>query len=148
MPDSETRVIAFNDAGFRTTLTTGKFNLVADEPKSAGGTATGPTPYDYLAAALAACTAMTVRMYAERKGWPLVSVTVSIRYGKSYAQDCADCEKPSARIDRFERELTLTGELEPTQRQRLLEIAEHCPVHRTLQAQAEIETRLRTEAGR
>ncbi len=145
--ENETRVIAFNDSGLRTTLTTGEFNLVADEPKAAGGTATGPTPYDYLAAALAACTAMTVRLYAERQEWPLESVTVNVRHGKVHAEDFADCEKPGAKIDRFERELEFTGNLDDAQKKRLLEIAERCPVHRTLQAQTMIETRLKAGAG-
>jgi uncharacterized OsmC-like protein len=111
-----------------------------------GGTDAGPTPYDLLAAALAACTTMTLQMYAARKGWPLEAAEVEVKHSKVHRQDSerdADGRQPSAKIDRFERELRLIGRLSEEQRARLLEIAERCPVHRTLsEAPSEIHTRL------
>jgi len=121
----------------------GRHALLADEPLSAGGTDTGPDPYALLLAALGACTAMTLRLYAERKDWPLVEVAVRLSQGKILARDCAECEtKDDSRIDRITREITLTGPLTEPQRQRLLEIANRCPVHRTLMGPKEIVTRL------
>ena len=121
----------------------GKHRLTADEPDEAGGLDTGPNPYGLLMAALGACTSMTLRMYAERKKWPLARVTVRLRHGKVYAADCAECETKEGKIDRIEREIELSGELSAEQRQRLLEIADKCPVHRTLERKNEIVTALR-----
>ena len=120
----------------------GPFRLRSDEPVELGGTALGPTPYGLLCAALGACTSMTLRVYAERKGWPLREAVVRVRHDKIYAKDCAECETREGRIDRIEREITLVGELSQEQRQRLLEIADRCPVHRTLQSEVRIVTRL------
>jgi putative redox protein len=117
--------------------------MLADEPASAGGDATGPTPYDYLLAGLGACTAMTLRLYAERKQWPLARTTVRLRHEKMHAEDCADCETREGKIDRIERELILEGELDAEQRARLAEIADKCPVHRTLRSEVKIVTTLR-----
>ena len=139
----DNRVTARTGAeGFRTDIFVNGHALVADEPKAFGGTNQGPSPYDYLQVALGACTGMTVQMYARRKEWPLETVVVRLRHEKTHARDCVDCEKPESRLDHFERELELQGELSPEQRQRLLEIAEKCPVHRTLLAEVRIETRL------
>jgi uncharacterized OsmC-like protein len=110
--------------------------LVADEPTSVGGADAGPTPYDYLLAALGGCTAMTLRMYADRKDWPLESVTVRLSQDRIHATDCEECETEEGRIDRLEREIELEGPLDEKQRQRLLEIADMCPVHRTMQTEA------------
>ncbi len=129
--------------GFRTELFANGFPLVADEPVAYGGTNEGPSPYEYLLAALGACTVMTVQMYARRKGWPLVEAVVRLSHQKVHAEDCRDCDEAESRIDRFVRELELIGELDEGQRQRLLEIAEHCPVHRTLTGTIRIETTLR-----
>jgi uncharacterized OsmC-like protein/alpha/beta superfamily hydrolase len=129
--------------GFRTEMFARGKALVADEPVELGGTGQGPTPYDYLLAALGACTSMTVQMYARRKKWPLQAAVVRLDHRKVHAEDCAHCEEPQGKIDRFERELELIGPLTDEQRQRLLEISERCPVHRTLKAEPVIETRLR-----
>ncbi|MEM1270219.1 MAG: bifunctional alpha/beta hydrolase/OsmC family protein, partial [Bacteroidota bacterium] len=127
-------------SGFRTEIRAGLHALVADEPASIGGTETGPTPYDYLLAGLGACTAMTLRMYADHKKIPLESVTVELRHGKIHAKDCADCETRVGKIDEINRVVTLTGNLSAEQRARLLEIADRCPVHRTLHAEIKVRT--------
>ncbi len=131
--------------GFRTEMFVRGQALVADEPESVGGTGQGPTPYDYLLAALGSCTSMTVQMYARRKKWPLQAAVVRLDHRKIHAEDCAQCEDPGHRIDRFERELDLIGDLNEEQRQRLLEIADKCPVHRTLKGEPLIATRLRED---
>lgn len=134
--------------GFYTELFVNGYPLVADEPEAYGGSGSGPSPYDYLLAALGACTGMTVQMYARRKAWPLEAAVVRLHHEKVHAQDCEHCEEKDRRIDRFERELDLKGTLSAEQRRRLLEIAEKCPVHRTLQAEVQIETRLRGDGVR
>ncbi len=116
--------------------------MKADEPASLGGTDTGPNPYDLLLAALGACTSMTLRMYADRKGWPLEGVRVELRHRKIHAQDCADCETKTGKVDSIEREIAVEGQLDDEQRARLLEIADRCPVHRTLTSEIKIESRL------
>lgn len=131
--------------GFFTDMYVNGHILPADEPEAYGGTDRGPSPYDYLQAALGACTSMTVQMYARRKKWPLEDAVVRLRYEKVHARDCQDCENPEQKIDRFERELELTGDISPEQRRRLLEIAEKCPVHKTLLSETRIVTRLRDE---
>ena len=120
----------------------GPHRLRSDEPVELGGTGAGPTPYGLLCAALGACTSMTLRLYARTKGWPLLQVFVTVRHEKIYARDCAECETREGRIDRLEREIRLIGELSEEQRQRLLQIADKCPVHRTLMSEVRIETRL------
>jgi len=121
----------------------GRHELTSDEPVGSGGTDTGPDPYALLLASLGACTAMTLRLYADRKQWPLEGVTVRLSHGKVHAKDCADCEtKDDARLDRIMREISVSGPLSEEQRQRLLEIANRCPVHRTLMGPKEIVTRL------
>lgn len=129
--------------GFRSDMFVNGHALIADEPVSYGGTNLGPSPYDYLQAALGACTGMTVQMYAARKKWALDAVVVRLRHEKIHAQDCLDCENPAHRIDHFERELEIHGELSEKQRERLLEIAEKCPVHKTLLGEVRIKTGLR-----
>lgn len=131
--------------GFYTEMFANGYPLIADEPESYGGSGLGPSPYDYLLAALGACTSMTVQMYARRKQWPLQTAVVRLRHEKIHAKDCEHCEEKNGKIDRFERELELKGELSPEQRARLLEIAEKCPVHRTLHNEVLVETRLREE---
>lgn len=119
--------------GLAVTIQAGPHRLVADEPAESGGTDTGPDPYAFLLAALGACTAMTLLLYARRKDWPLARVTVRLRQEKVHAQDCAECEDRTGRVDRIERAITLTGPLEAAQRARLMEIARRCPVHQTLE---------------
>lgn len=126
-------------------ITVGGHELLADEPVEIGGAATGPGPYDLLLAALGACTAITVRMYAERKSWPLRHITVRLCHRRVHAKDCADCETKTGWMDRIERELQFDGELTDEQRAVLLDIAERCPVHRTLHSTVTIVT---TEAAR
>ncbi len=128
---------------FRTDLFANGFPLVADEPLEFGGSNEGPSPYEFLLAALGACTGMTVGMYARNKRWPLEEVVVRLSHDKVHAEDCKDCDDNDRRVDRFERELELRGELDETQRQRLLEMAARCPVHRTLTEGVRIETTLR-----
>ncbi len=140
----DNRVTSRTPAGsFRTDLFVNGHALVADEPEKFGGTNQGPSPYDYLQAALGACTGMTVQMYARRKQWPLDEVVVRLRHEKNHAEDCANCEEPGKRIDHFERELEFTGKLSDEQRDRLLDIAEKCPVHKTLLGEVRIKTGLR-----
>ena len=128
--------------GFRTDLVAGGHALVADEPASVGGTGAGPSPYDLLSAALAACTSMTLKMYASHKKLQLESATVRVRHGRIHAADCRDCESREGRIDQFERELLLVGNLTDEQRHRMLEIADRCPVHRTLHGEVKVRTAL------
>ncbi len=130
------------EAGFYTQIHAGKHALVADEPESYGGTDLGPSPYDLLSASLGACTAMTLRMYADRKKWPVHGISVRLFHEKIHAADCDDCENKSGKIDRIRREIRLEGPLDQEQRARLLEIADRCPVHRTLHSEVRIESML------
>jgi putative redox protein len=128
---------------FQQRIRVGRHQLFADEPSSAGGLDTGPGPYDLLLASLGACTAMTMRLYAERKGWPLERAAVRLRHAKIHAADCADCEtRGDARIDELHKELILGGPIDAEQRARLVEIASRCPVHRTLLSEIKIRTEL------
>jgi putative redox protein len=136
-------VIVEDSAGpFGETVRVGMHILPADEPASAGGNDIGPDPYEYLLAALGTCTAMTLRLYARQKKWPLEKVTVRLKQDKIHAKDCADCETKDGKIDQLERLIHLDGPLSDEQRQRLLEIANKCPVHRTLMSEISIPTRL------
>ena len=137
-----TVVVRGNAGGLAQEVETGRHRLVADEPVGAGGADTGPSPYELLVAALGACTSMTVSMYARRKQWPLEAVTVRLAHSRVHAQDCAECETKEGMLDRIEREISLTGPLSGEQRARLLEIANRCPVHRTLVSEIDIRTRL------
>jgi len=128
--------------GFKTDVRAGRHTLVADEPRSVGGTDAGPSPYDLLSAALATCTSMTLHMYAAHKKVDLESVTVRVKHGKIHAQDCEDCESDSGRIDEFQRSISLQGSLSDAQRQRMLEIADRCPVHRTLEGEIKVRSTL------
>lgn len=120
-------------------ITAGHHRLLADEPQPIGDDA-GPTPYDLLLAALGTCTSMTVRMYANRKGWPLTHVRVTLRHSRIHAKDCADCETTAGWIDHIDRDIELAGDLDDSQRERLLHIADRCPVHQTLTSEVHIAT--------
>ncbi len=141
-PETRIVIVTGNAAGFAQEITVGPHRLSGDEPTAVGGTDTGPNPYDLLLAALGSCTSMTVAMYARRKGWPLQAVTVRLRHSKIHAADCESCETKQGLLDRIEREVELVGPLEEEQRARLLEIANKCPVHRTLTSEIDIRTRL------
>jgi putative redox protein len=122
-------------------ITAGRHQLTADEPKPVGEDA-GPTPYDLLLAGLGACTSMTVRMYANLKGWPLERVEITLQHKRIHAEDCAHCETTKGWISHIDRTITLVGDLDDTQRQRLLGIAERCPVHQTLTSEVDVTTTL------
>jgi putative redox protein len=134
-------VVRGSAAGFAQEIHAGRHRIHADEPTSAGGTDTGATPYDLLLAALGACTSMTVGMYARRKEWPLQEVTVYLRHSKIYARDCSECETREGMLDRIERDIHFDGPLTDEQRSKLIEIANKCPVHRTLTSEINIQTR-------
>jgi len=142
---SEMPVVAhIANEGYTTQIRAGDHPVTADEPESVGGNNYGPSPYELLSAALGACTAMTMKMYAERKKWDLQHAYVHLRHGKVHATDCAECEeKGSGKIDRFERLIELHGDLDDTQRKRLMEIADKCPVHRTLHGSVQVVTWLK-----
>ena len=146
-PEGVTRVTEADPRGFLQDVSAGPVHhALADEPLAYGGTNRGMSPYQFLAAGLGACTSMTIRMYARRKGWPLAHVQVDVLHDKVHAQDCAHCTDTD-KLDRFTRVVTLEGPLGPDQRTRLMEIADRCPVHRTLLHSAQIETRLAAAAG-
>lgn len=136
------QVLVSTGQGYRTRIHAGKHVLVADEPLSAGGTDTGPDPYALLLAGLGACTSITLRMYADHKQWPLENIVVHLGQQKIHARDCTACESDTGKVDLIERELELSGPLDSSQRERLLEIANKCPVHRTLTSEVLVNTRL------
>jgi putative redox protein len=141
---SSRRVIARIEKGSYTTeIKAGEHCLISDEPVKDGGEDLGPTPYDLLTAGLGACTAMTVEMYAKRKGWDLKEARIHLEHGKIYSKDCEECEQTTAKIDHILREIELEGELTDEQKQRLLEIADKCPVHKTLSSRTHITTSLK-----
>jgi len=143
-PQQEIRevVVRGSGAGMAQEIVAGPHRMKGDEPVSAGGTDTGPSPYEFLLAALGTCTSLTLGIYARRHGWPLEEVTVRLRHFKIYAADCAECETKEGKLDRIERFIHLTGPLTPEQQSKLLEIAEKCPVHRTLTSEISIKSAL------
>lgn len=143
MPGTHNQVtVEGGPEGFRNAVRAGKHMLTADEPEDVGGTDQGPNPYDFLLAALGACTSMTLRMYANRKEWPLQGVLVTLTHDRIHANDCEDCESEKGLVDVIERKIALEGPLDDEQRQRLLEIAEKCPVHKTLTTETKIRSSL------
>jgi putative redox protein len=128
--------------GFLSPVNANGHELLADEPEAHGGSDQGPTPYDFLAAALGSCTVMTLNMYARRKEWPLEKVKVSLTHDRIHAKDCEDCESGDGQVHVLNREIRIEGNLDEAQRQRLLEIADRCPVHRTLVGEIKVRTRL------
>jgi uncharacterized OsmC-like protein len=136
-------VLVTGDAtGFAQEITLGPHHLTGDESEAAGGGDSGPDPYDFLLAALGSCTSMTLGLYARRKQWPLERVSVTLRHSKVHAADCESCETKEGLLDRIERDVQLAGPLSAEQRTRLWEIADKCPVHRTLKSEIDIRTRL------
>src|SRR5262249_18660523 len=129
-------------AGFAQEITVGRHRFTGDMPVAAGGTDTGPEPYDFLLAALGSCISITLAMYAQRKQWPLAAVTVPLRHSGIYPADCEQCETTEGLLDRIDCDVEFTGVLSEEQRARLLEIANKCPVHRTLTSEIVLQTRL------
>jgi putative redox protein len=140
-PAGQVVVEETGEGKFTQRIAAGPHSLRADEPQSVGGLDSGPSPYDFVLAGLGACTSMTLRLYAERKGLALEKTRVTLSHDKIHAADCADCETKEGRIDRIVRVIELTGRLSDDERHRLLEIADKCPVHRTLESEVLIETR-------
>lgn len=145
----EKKMVALNEvvvrggpSGLSQQIEAGGHPLLADEPLQVGGQDTGPNPYDLLLSALGACTSMTIRLYADRKGWPLKGILIRLRHSKIHAQDCKDCETKVGKIDLIERDIELEGPLNDEQRQRLLLIAGRCPVAMTLESEIKIQDRL------
>mgnify|MGYP001801656452 CR=1 FL=1 len=136
-------VVHTGNEGYTTEIRAGKHRLLADEPESVGGSNLRPPPYGLLAAALGACTSMTLRMYADRKNWDLREVKVHLSHEKDYATDCENCEQDGTKIDVFDREIELVGELDEKQRQRLLQMADRCPVHKTLHSDIHVRSVLK-----
>ena len=139
------QVVASLDAedAFTTQLKVGSHYMIADEPKSFGGNDYVPSPYEFVSAGLSACTVMTIQMYAKRKGWQIDNVEVHTSYSRSHAENCEDCENPNAKIDIFHREIKFNGNLDEQQRFRLLQIADKCPVHKTLHSETQVITELK-----
>ena len=135
-------VVRGSGAGFAQEIIAGSHHLKADEPVGSGGNDNGPSPYEFLLAGLGACTSMTVGMYARRKNWQLKEIVVRLRHSRIHAEDCAECETKVGFLDHIDVELELTGALTSEQRSKLLEIAEKCPVHRTLESEIDIRSSL------
>jgi putative redox protein len=138
-----TQVVVTGDGGLRQQVWAGKHSLVVDEPAELGGEDSGPNPYELLLAALGACTSITLTMYAQRKGWPLEQVEVRLSHERVHANDCADCEEREGYLDVIEKEIVVGGELSDEQVTRLGEIAEKCPVNRTLHATVHTRQKIR-----
>lgn len=136
-------VVVRSREGLRQEVELGRHRIVADEPVTGGGTDAGPGPYDLLLASLGTCKAITLRLYAGRKGWPLEGVTVKLEHSRVHAEDCKNCETKDGLLDHIEVEIELAGPLTEEQRERLIEISERCPVHKTLTSEIDIVTALR-----
>lgn len=126
------------DGKFQQTIKVGNHEFLGDEPVSLGGMDSGPSPYDFLLASLGSCTSMTIKMYADRKGFPLEGVHIELEHSRDHVEDCNTCSNDDNRIDVIDRAITLTGDLTEEQRTRLMEIADRCPVHRTLENRIDI----------
>ncbi|MDO6517195.1 bifunctional alpha/beta hydrolase/OsmC family protein [Zobellia uliginosa] len=143
-PKTKHQVVASldHDDGFSTQMKVGNHFFTADEPVDVGGNDFGPSPYELVSAGLSACTAMTVQMYAKRKAWVIDNIEVHTSHNRSHVADCQDCESDDSKIDTFEREIKLTGPLDEKQKKRILQIADKCPVHKTLHSQIQVITKL------
>lgn len=141
LPGGTVRVSERGTGAFAVSIQAGRHALIGDEPVAAGGDDLGPNPYELLLAALGGCTVMTLRMYARRKQWPLEDTRVTLTHDKIHAADCEDCETKEGKLDRIERAIELVGPLDDAQRARLMEIADMCPVHRTLHSEVRVVTR-------
>ncbi|MEX2601179.1 MAG: OsmC family protein [Balneolaceae bacterium] len=132
--------VHLGDENYKTVLNAGNHEVIADEPESSGGGDQGPDPYDLLLMSLGTCTAVTLRMYAERKEWPVEGVYLELRHYRDHAEDCEGCDDPKTKIDKIEKEIIVKGDLTDEQVERLLEISNKCPVYRTLTGQVEIDS--------
>ena len=143
-PTQEPRTVVVEGptTGFRTEVQVAGHHLTVDEPVPVGGSDAGPSPYEMLLAALGSCTAMTLRLYADHRKWPLERAVVKLRHHKVHAKDCVDCETKPAKMDVVDRVLVLEGPLDDAQRAKLVEIAERCPVHQTLGGTIHVNTTL------
>ena len=144
VPDEAPRNVVVRETRngkFQQTVSIGPHRMLADEPVAAGGEDSGPGPYDFVLAGLGACTSMTLRLYAERKSLPLERVTVTLKHSKIHAEDCADCETKAGMLDQLDRVIAMEGALDAEARRKLMEIADKCPVHRTLTSEIHIVTR-------
>jgi uncharacterized OsmC-like protein len=149
MPENDKQqspvTVSIGSMGYEADIIAGRHTLRADEPGSAGGNDSGPDPYGFLLAALGACKVMTMRMYADRKQWPLSGAEARLTHSKVHADDCRDCETSEGHVDVIEVQIELQGELTGEQKQRLLEIADRCPVHRTLMSETKVRSKLAEE---
>ena len=139
----EAAAVRISEAGagnYTQAISNGRHEWTADEPATAGGRDQGPTPYELLCSAVGACVAITVRMYADHKGWPLESISVDVKHGRVHADDCADCETKKGMIDHLYKTVRLVGDLDDDQFARLMQVADRCPVHRTLTREIRIVT--------
>ncbi|MFI5614527.1 OsmC family protein [Amycolatopsis sp. NPDC051903] len=145
MTQPEPGTVVVSEAGtgrYTQHVTAGGFEFTVDEPVSVGGDGSGPTPYDFLLGALGSCTAITLRMYADRKNIPLANVNIRLKHDRIHARDCERCDTEVGMVSRITREIELEGDLDDEQRAKLLEIADKCPVHRTLEHQIDVQTKL------
>lgn len=140
--DDSVIVVERGDGKFTQMMLDGEHVLLADEPRKVGGDDRGPSPYRLLLMALGSCTSMTLRLYADRKGWPVERITVRLRHFRDYATDCKECAEKNVAIERIERIIEIAGALDAEQHKRMVEIADKCPVHRTLESRIKIESRL------